>query len=128
MDTLFAQLKRLYDNELYDQVQPIVSTTNFRELNDEKNNCAGYQSNRMNKIELIKVAQVDVMVSFVFLFFVPGIDTRSGVRTRQIVAHPGTIFFAASVQCKQSFSSETISQSGAHLSDCIGRTQIHCQK
>lgn len=25
MDTLFAQLKKLYDNELYDQVQPIVS-------------------------------------------------------------------------------------------------------
>lgn len=25
MDTLFAQLKKLYDNELYDQVQPVVS-------------------------------------------------------------------------------------------------------
>lgn len=29
MDTLFAQLKKLYDNELYDQVQPIVSKCNF---------------------------------------------------------------------------------------------------
>lgn len=25
MDTLFVQLKKLYDNELYDQVQPVVS-------------------------------------------------------------------------------------------------------
>lgn len=25
MDTLFAQLKKLFDNELYDQVQPVVS-------------------------------------------------------------------------------------------------------
>lgn len=29
MDTLFAQLKKLYDNELYDQVQPIVSKSTF---------------------------------------------------------------------------------------------------
>lgn len=29
MDTLFAQLKKLYDNELYDQVQPIVSKFQF---------------------------------------------------------------------------------------------------
>lgn len=25
MDTLFAQLKKIYDHELYDQVQPVVS-------------------------------------------------------------------------------------------------------
>lgn len=27
MDTLFGQLKKLYDNELYDQVQPVVSNS-----------------------------------------------------------------------------------------------------
>lgn len=39
MDTLFVQLKKLYDNELYDQVQPVVSS--FQQNKLLKFECAG---------------------------------------------------------------------------------------
>lgn len=46
MDTLFAQLKKLHDNELYDQVQPIVSK--FNNIVITKKKVPGTTSNAMN--------------------------------------------------------------------------------
>lgn len=48
MDTLFVQLKKLYDNELYDQVQPVVSKLDKLHCSESRKNTGISQAKHMS--------------------------------------------------------------------------------